>query len=95
MEFQPHNHLVPARALLSVRELEVWQLLCQCHSNKEIAFALGLSERTVKHHVSALLVGLRRAGRLELLRFGLEHPEELKSGSIALELVDVRQRKFA
>jgi two-component system nitrate/nitrite response regulator NarL len=40
---------------LTVRQQEVFLLMCQGLSNKEIARQLGLSESTIKTHVSAIL----------------------------------------
>ncbi|MBL8345721.1 MAG: response regulator transcription factor [Rubrivivax sp.] len=39
---------------LTPRQLEVLGLLCQGHANREIGLALGMHEKTVKAHVSAL-----------------------------------------
>jgi DNA-binding NarL/FixJ family response regulator len=55
----------PAAALLSPRELEVLRLLARACSNKEIAAALGLSEGTVKNHVTSIFTKLEVAGRTE------------------------------
>ena len=40
---------------LSTRELEVLRALCEGHSNKEIAAKLGLTEGTVKNHMTQVL----------------------------------------
>lgn len=39
---------------LTPRQVEVLGLLCQGHANREIGVALGMHEKTVKAHVSAL-----------------------------------------
>lgn len=46
----------PAATLtgLTPRQLEVLGLLCQGHANREIGVALGMHEKTVKAHVSAI-----------------------------------------
>jgi DNA-binding NarL/FixJ family response regulator len=50
---------------LTDRETEVLQLLALGRSNKEIAAALVISERTVKFHVSSILGKLGAANRTE------------------------------
>jgi DNA-binding NarL/FixJ family response regulator len=40
---------------LTGREVEVLRLLAGGYSNREIGSALGVSERTVKNHVSSIL----------------------------------------
>jgi DNA-binding NarL/FixJ family response regulator len=50
---------------LSVREREVLRLLAEGRSNRAIARQLGLSEATVKGHVSRLLDKLNASSRLE------------------------------
>lgn len=62
----------PVRANpLSPREQQVVELLLENLANKEIAVRLGLSERTVKFHVSNVLAkhGVRRRADLILLNF--------------------------
>ena len=56
---------------LSPREKQVAELLLENLANKEIAVRLGLSERTVKFHVSNVLAkhGVRRRADLILLNF--------------------------
>ncbi len=53
---------------LTERELEVLHLLAQGQSNKEIAAALTITERTVKFHVSAILSKLGAGNRTEAAR---------------------------
>lgn len=50
----------PAATLtgLTPRQLEVLGLLCQGYANREIGVALGMHEKTVKAHVSAIFKGL-------------------------------------
>ncbi|HLF00586.1 MAG TPA: response regulator transcription factor, partial [Anaerolineales bacterium] len=50
---------------LTEREKEVLKLLAQGRSNKEIAAALVISERTVKFHVSAIMGKLGAGNRTE------------------------------
>lgn len=47
------------------REIEVLQLISAGHPNREIARALGISENTVKYHLSGLFAKLGVANRTE------------------------------
>ncbi|MFZ1007098.1 MAG: response regulator transcription factor [Candidatus Sulfotelmatobacter sp.] len=62
---------------LSTREQEVLRLLASGKSNKDIAFALGITEATVKCHVSSILLHLGVGDRTEAvvtaLQRGLVH----------------------
>jgi DNA-binding CsgD family transcriptional regulator len=58
---------------LSRREQQVLEGVAQNLSNKEIACRLGVSERTIKFHVSSLLQKLGARGRVELARFCSEN----------------------
>ncbi len=55
----------PTAPALTPRELEVLQLVAQGRANKEIAAALGVTERTVKFHLSAIMTRLGAANRTE------------------------------
>jgi len=50
---------------LTGRQLEVLQLLCRGHTNREIGRLLGMQEKTVKGHVSAIFRTLRVVHRLQ------------------------------
>jgi DNA-binding NarL/FixJ family response regulator len=56
---------------LTSREIEVLQLLAQGLANKQIAAALGISEHTVKFHVSSIYTRLGAASRTEAVRLGV------------------------
>jgi two-component system, NarL family, response regulator LiaR len=62
-------------AALTKRETEVLQLLAQGLSNKELAYQLSLGEKTIKTHVSSILLKLgvqsRTQAALEAVRLGL------------------------
>jgi DNA-binding NarL/FixJ family response regulator len=55
----------PPVEALTAREGEVLQLLAQGLANKQIALSLGISEHTVKFHVSAIYAKLGAASRTE------------------------------
>jgi DNA-binding NarL/FixJ family response regulator len=57
---------------LTPREREVLALLARGLGNKQIAWELGVSEHTVKYHVSSLYAKLGAGSRTEALRLGIE-----------------------
>jgi len=57
---------------LSARELEVLHLLVAGKSNKEIAQSLGITEATVKSHVSAILMRLNVSDRRQAVITALQ-----------------------
>ena len=59
------------RGPLTERELEVLGLLAKGLANKQIAAALGISEHTVKFHVSSIYQKLNVTNRTEAVREGL------------------------
>lgn len=69
------EHLTHAGAFqdLSRRELEVLLLVSQGKSNREIAEALSISERTAGHHVSGILSKLGLSNRIELATYAVRH----------------------
>jgi DNA-binding NarL/FixJ family response regulator len=62
---------------LTPRELEVLQALAEGKSNKAIAYSLGISDHTVKFHVTAIMNKLHAQSRTEAVvkatRLGLIH----------------------
>jgi DNA-binding NarL/FixJ family response regulator len=50
---------------LTARQIEVLRLICAGQSNKEIARVLGLSDKTVKVHVTAIFKGLNVVNRMQ------------------------------
>ncbi|HEX2698048.1 MAG TPA: response regulator transcription factor [Anaerolineales bacterium] len=67
-----------ARGPLTEREAEVLDLLAKGLANKQIAAELGISEHTVKFHVSSIYTKLNVTNRTEAVREGL------RSGWVAL-----------
>jgi DNA-binding NarL/FixJ family response regulator len=64
--------------LLTRREHEVLELICEGHANAEIAKLLFISTKTVDHHVSAVLAKLhvptRNRAAVKAARLGLVGP---------------------
>ncbi|WP_377469345.1 response regulator [Paenibacillus chartarius] len=58
---------------LTEREMEVLRLIAQGRSNKEIAADCGISEKTVKTHVSSVLAKLNLADRTQAALFAVKH----------------------
>ncbi len=62
------------KSILTKREKEVFELLIQNKSTVEIAQALGISEKTVRNHISNAMQKLGVKGRagavVELLKLG-------------------------
>jgi len=59
--------------VLTPRELEVLQLIAQGKSNRDIAQALIISEKTVKTHVSNILSKLHLDGRTQAAIYAYKH----------------------
>ncbi len=57
---------------LTAREMEVAQLMAQGLANKQIALSLGISEHTVKFHLSSLYAKLGISSRTEAVKRGIE-----------------------
>jgi DNA-binding NarL/FixJ family response regulator len=56
---------------LTTREVEVLRLVALGHGNKEVARQLGVSEHTVKFHVSSVLAKLGARSRTEAVTIGI------------------------
>lgn len=68
--FESENEPI-AHGPLTERELEVLGLVARGLANKQIAAALGISEHTVKFHVSSIYSKLNVTNRTEAVRAGL------------------------
>ena len=62
------DHVMPAVPLLTARQLDVLLMLDQGLTNRDIALHLGLSEKTVKNHVTVLFNALGVGNRLQATR---------------------------
>jgi DNA-binding NarL/FixJ family response regulator len=58
---------------LTVRELRVLQLICEGHSNREVAAALGLSINTVAVHRANIMNTLDVHNTAELVVYAINH----------------------
>jgi DNA-binding NarL/FixJ family response regulator len=58
---------------LTRREREVLELIALGHSNKRIALALGIAEKTVKTHVGHLLAKLGVSDRTQAALYAVQH----------------------
>ncbi len=58
---------------LSARELDVLRLIARGMENKEIAKALGISQRTAKNHVSNILAKLGMPSRVQAAVYAVRH----------------------
>jgi DNA-binding CsgD family transcriptional regulator len=54
------------------REMDVLQCIAQGLANKQIAISLGISEHTVKFHLSSLYAKLGATNRTEAVRIGMQ-----------------------
>jgi DNA-binding NarL/FixJ family response regulator len=60
----------PQQSTLTPREIDVLRMMAEGLGNKEIAWRLGLSEHTVKFHVSAIFAKLNASSRTEAVTSG-------------------------
>jgi two-component system, NarL family, nitrate/nitrite response regulator NarL len=58
---------------LTARELEIVSALIAGGANKEIASSFGISEKTVKHHLTSIFDKLGLSSRLEVVLFAMHH----------------------
>ena len=66
---QPEFH--PSDRILSPREIEVLQMIAEGLGNKEIAPKLGISDHTVKFHISSIFAKLGASSRTEAVTIGI------------------------
>jgi NarL family two-component system response regulator YdfI len=58
--------------ILTPREIEVLGMIAEGLGNKEIAFKLGISDHTVKFHISSIFAKLGAANRAEAVALGIQ-----------------------
>jgi DNA-binding NarL/FixJ family response regulator len=63
----------PSAQGLTAREREIVELVTEGLRNEEVARRLGISEKTVRNHLTAIFDKLGVSGRLELLAFAHQH----------------------
>ena len=63
----------PILVPLSARELQILQQIARGHSNKEIAKTLGISDQTVKNHITSILRKLQVNDRTQAVVYALRH----------------------
>ena len=70
---QPRSADSPREAFdaLTAREIEVLRMLAEGLGNREIALSLGISEHTVKFHISSILDKLGASTRTEAVTLGV------------------------
>ena len=72
---------------LSIREDQIVRFLLRGRTNKEIALALKISEKTVKHYMTILMQKLNVRNRLEVViaaqRFDQSRSDEMRSSEAA------------
>jgi len=65
--------LDPADQILSPREIEVLRMIAEGLGNKEIASKLGISDHTVKFHISSIFAKLGASSRTEAVTIGIRN----------------------
>ncbi|RUO75729.1 LuxR C-terminal-related transcriptional regulator [Pseudidiomarina taiwanensis] len=76
---EPNSNQGSAENFLSPRQLEIMQLLAQGLSNKEIATILGITEGTIRVHLSAIFKAIKVSNRTEATLWYLLRQKRLVS----------------
>ena len=63
--YSPDQFQVSRIGILSPREREVLEMATEGHTNRKIAYDLGIVESTVKSHMKTILIKLRCASRVQ------------------------------
>jgi DNA-binding NarL/FixJ family response regulator len=69
----PHVPNTSTQDALTPREVEVLGMIAEGLGNKIIAWRLGISEHTVKFHVSSIFAKLNASSRTEAVTLGIRH----------------------
>lgn len=64
---EPEDWAFDADKTLTDRQADVMALLCQGMTNKQIALTLGMSDKTIKGHVTKINEKMKTTTRLELV----------------------------
>jgi len=73
LQQKPSREAVAFLAQLTSREIEILNYMAQGNMNKQIAFELGISESTIKTHVTAILSKLSANDRTEAVVTAIKH----------------------
>ena len=73
LQQKPSEEAAAFMAQLTSREIEILNYMAQGYLNKQIAFELGISESTIKSHVSAILSKLNANDRTEAVVIAIKH----------------------
>ncbi len=73
LQQKPGKEATAFMAQLTSREMEVLNYMFQGYINKQIAFELGISQSTIKSHVSEILGKLNARDRTEAVVIAIKH----------------------
>ena len=73
LQQKPDKKVVDFLAQLTPREIEILNYVAQGYANKLIAFELGISESTIKTHITAILSKLDAKDRTEAVVIAIKH----------------------
>lgn len=68
---EPSRRPADLDAPLTPREIEVLRMLAEGLANKNIAYKLGISEHTVKFHITSIYAKLKASSRAEAVAIGM------------------------
>ena len=72
-QIDPAAESAPSPAVLSPRERQIASAVAEGMSNRDIASALGITEQTVKNHLTAIFNKMKVTSRLQLALAVLKH----------------------